>query len=91
MTPADEKLRGCFAAAFPDLPADRIPAAAVDTVADWDSLRAVVLIALIEEAFDVRIPARDYARLRSYAAVSDYLRDVTHTEPVSVKTRPDAE
>jgi acyl carrier protein len=73
MTETDDKLRGCFAAAFPDLPPDRIRSAAVDTVAEWDSLRAVVLVALIEEAFDIRIPARDYAQLRSYAALSAYL------------------
>ena len=91
MTTADEKLRGCFTAAFPELPADRIPAAAVDTVADWDSLRAVVLVALIEEAFDVRIPARDYPRMRSYGAVREYLRDVADTERVSAQTRLDAE
>ena len=43
-------------------------------MAEWDSLRAVVLVALIEEAFAIRIPARDYPQLRSYASVSDYLR-----------------
>jgi acyl carrier protein len=74
MTEADDKLRDCLAAAFPDLPPEQFPSAGVDTVAEWDSLHAVVLVALIEEAFDVRIPARDYARLRSYAAIGDYLR-----------------
>jgi acyl carrier protein len=74
MSEAHDTLRGCFAAAFPDLPPEQIPSAGIDTVADWDSLRAVVLVALIEEAFAIRIPARDYTRLRSYAAVSDYLR-----------------
>jgi acyl carrier protein len=47
--------------------------AGVDTVAEWDSLRAVVLIALLEEAFALRIPARDYPQLRSYTAVREYL------------------
>jgi acyl carrier protein len=74
MTEAHDMLRRCFAAAFPDLPPEQIPSAGIDTVAEWDSLRAVVLVALIEEAFAIRIPARDYAQLRSYAAVSDYLR-----------------
>ncbi len=91
MTPADEKLRGCFAAAFPDLGADRVHTADVDTVAQWDSLRAVVLIALIEEAFDVRIPARDYVRLRSYAAINEYLHDAAGAGAVSAKTRRDAD
>jgi acyl carrier protein len=73
MTDTDEKLRRCFAAAFPDLPPEQVPSAGVDTMAEWDSLRAVVLVALIEEAFTIRIPARDYGQLRSYTAVRAYL------------------
>jgi acyl carrier protein len=90
MTDADDKLRGCFAAAFPDLPPDQFPSAGTDTVAEWDSLHAVVLVALIEEAFDIRIPARDYTRLRSFAAVSDYVESVPRSEGVGAKTRPGA-
>lgn len=80
MTEGGDALRGCFATAFPELPSEQIPSAGVDTVAEWDSLRAVVLVALIEEAFAIRIPARDYGQLRSYAAVSDYLRRVADGE-----------
>jgi acyl carrier protein len=76
VTEAHDTLRECFAAAFPDLPPEQILSAGVDTVPEWDSLRAVVLVAVIEEAFAIRIPARDYAQLRSYAAVNDYLRHV---------------
>jgi acyl carrier protein len=77
VTAIDDGLRGCFANAFPELGPAEIPSAAVDTVAEWDSLRAVVLVALLEETFDVRIPARDYPRLRSYAAIRDYLSAMT--------------
>jgi acyl carrier protein len=77
MTAIDDRLAGCFANAFPELGPIEIPSAAVDTVAEWDSLRAVVLVALLEETFDVRIPARDYPRLRSYAAVRAYLSAMT--------------
>jgi acyl carrier protein len=73
VTDADETLHGCFAVTFPDLPAEQIPAATVDTVTDWDSLHALVLVALIEEAFSVRIPAGDYPQLRSFAAIAQYL------------------
>jgi acyl carrier protein len=73
MTEPDATLRGCFAVAFPELAPGEITSAAVDTVADWDSLRAVVLVALIEEAFSIRIPARDYPQLRSHAAIAEYL------------------
>jgi acyl carrier protein len=77
MTAIDDRLAGCFANAFPELEPREIPSAAVDTVAEWDSLRAVVLVALLEETFDVRIPARDYPTLRSYAAVREYLSGMT--------------
>ena len=73
MSETDARLRGCFALAFPDLDPGEVTAAAVDTVADWDSLHAVVLVALIEEAFSLRIPARDYPGWRSYAAIEAYL------------------
>jgi acyl carrier protein len=73
MTEGEHRLAGCFANAFPELAPGEIAAASTDTVAAWDSLRAVVLVALLEEAFAIRIPARDYPRLRSYAAVREYL------------------
>ncbi|MGZ4169086.1 MAG: acyl carrier protein [Solirubrobacteraceae bacterium] len=78
MTPAHERLRRCFEIAFPDLAPERIPTASVETVAEWDSLHALILVALIEEAFEIRIPSRDYPELRSHAAVTAYLQRVTH-------------
>lgn len=73
MTDIEDRLARCLATAFPELAPGEIAAAGVDTVAEWDSLRAVVVVALLEEAFAVRIPARDYPKLRSYAAIRDYL------------------
>jgi acyl carrier protein len=90
MTEDDDKLHGCFAAAFPDLPPEQFPSAGIDTVPEWDSLHAVVLVALMEEAFDIRIAARDYARLRSYAAISEYLRSAADDGRASAETHPDA-
>jgi len=80
MTKQDDRLRGCFAVAFPELGPEQIGSASVNTVAEWDSLRAVVLVALIEEAFTIRIPARDYPQLRSYAAVDAYLHRIAGDE-----------
>ncbi len=77
MTAIDDRLAGCFTDAFPELAPEDFASAAVDTVAAWDSLRALVLVALLEETFNVRIPARDYPELRSYAAIRDYLGAIT--------------
>jgi acyl carrier protein len=70
---ADEILRRCFQAAFPDVPPDELPRASTETVEEWDSLGALVLLALLEEAFEIRIPSRDYSALRSYASARDYV------------------
>ena len=77
MSASNERLRRCFQAAFPDLAPEEIASASVETVEDWDSLHAVILVALLEEAFAIRIPSRDYPRLRSHAAVREYLTRVT--------------
>jgi acyl carrier protein len=77
VTGTDERLHRCFATAFPDLAPEEITSASVETVKDWDSLHAVILVALLEEAFAIRIPTGDYPRLRSHAAVREYLTRVT--------------
>jgi acyl carrier protein len=77
MTETDERLHQCFEAAFPELAPEKIPLASVETVADWDSLHAVILVALLEEAFAIRIPSGDYPLLRSHAAVREYLTRVS--------------
>jgi acyl carrier protein len=77
MSGTDERLRRCFAAAFPDLSPEELASASVETVKDWDSLHAVILVALLEEAFAIRIPSREYPLLRSHAAVREYVTRVT--------------
>jgi acyl carrier protein len=70
----DDRLGRCFRATFPELGVDAVASASTDTLAAWDSLHTVILIAVVEEAFGVRIPARDYPAMRSYDAVAAYLR-----------------
>jgi acyl carrier protein len=75
MTGIDEKLHRCFRAAFPDLTEGDIARATVDSVPEWDSLHTVILLALLEEAFEIRVAPRDYPSLRSYSSVRAYLDD----------------
>ena len=74
MPDGESTLRRCFAAVFPGLPDDQIEDASVETVAEWDSLAAVTLLALLEEEFGIQISELDLPDLRSYGAVRDYLR-----------------
>jgi acyl carrier protein len=77
MTDVDERLRRCFEVAFPELAPEAVATASAETMEEWDSLHAVILVALVEEAFAIRIPTRDYPELRSHAALLAYLQRVT--------------
>ena len=77
MSDVDERLRRCFEVAFPELEREGVAMASVETVEEWDSLHAVILVALVEEAFAIRIPTREYPELRSHAALKAYLHRVT--------------
>jgi len=74
----DDELRArlieCFAAVFPELGEAEIPLASQASVAAWDSLGAVRLLAVIEETFDLAIEPGDQAELVSFDLVLDYLR-----------------
>lgn len=74
MTETAETLMRCFAAVFPDLPADRIETASVDTVEEWDSIAAVTLAAVVEEEFGVTIDDTDLPDLTSFSAIHEHLR-----------------
>ena len=74
MTDGEERLVRCFRATFPELPVEQLQDASAATVEAWDSLHAVILIAVLEETFEIRIAPEDYPALRSYSSVRDYLR-----------------
>lgn len=67
------RLTTCFAAIFPDLPAAEIPAATPLTVAAWDSIANVTLLAVVEEEFGIAVDPDDLERLTSFDALLDYL------------------
>jgi acyl carrier protein len=63
----------CFAAVFPELPADEILAATPTRVASWDSIANVTLLAVVEEEFGMTVPVDDLERLTSFEALEAYL------------------
>jgi serine O-acetyltransferase len=69
----ESRLVHCFAAAFGNLSPEEIPRAAVSSLAEWDSLASMTLVALIEEEFRLRIDVSDIARLTSFLNIVDYL------------------
>ena len=73
MNELDERLARCFLAVFPDLDGEQVAAASAQTTPEWDSLHALMLIAVIEEAFELAVPASAYRELQSYEAARRYL------------------
>lgn len=73
MSDVNERLVRCFAAVFPDLPPSEVERASVETVAEWDSLAALTLVAVVEEEFGVQIHDGDLAELGSFAALRTYI------------------
>jgi acyl carrier protein len=74
MDDLEARLVECFAAVFPDLGAEQIPQASPDAVAAWDSLAAVKLVTVIEEAFDLAVQPAEQERLVSFERILDYVR-----------------
>jgi serine O-acetyltransferase len=76
-TGLESRLITCFAAAFGDLRTENIPRASVASLAEWDSLATMTLVALIEEEFQLQIPAMEITRLTSFSDILAYLIDRT--------------
>jgi acyl carrier protein len=69
------RLVNCFAAAFANLAPEETPRATVSSLAGWDSLASMTLVALVEEEFNLRIPASDLASLTSFSSILKYLNE----------------
>jgi acyl carrier protein len=74
-----DRLVACFAAIFPGLGADQIPAATIDTVLDWDSSHHYMLMQVVEEEFRIKIPEDQLAMMDSFAAFEDYVNRESKT------------
>src|ERR1700744_2530350 len=73
MKDLDARLARCFLAVFPELGSEQVLDAAAGTTPGWDSLRMLMLIAVVEEAFELTIPTSAYPELLSYGAARAYL------------------
>jgi acyl carrier protein len=62
------RLLQCFSLVFPQLSSAQLEAATVNSVANWDSVATVTLIAMIEEEFGCTVELEEYEQLTSFAA-----------------------
>lgn len=69
----DERLLHTFQAVFPAHSDEQLRNGTPDTITNWDSSNHVMLIMVIEEAFDIRIPEREAGELLSFSEFKGYL------------------
>ena len=70
----------CFRVVFPTLNDAEIFAATQATVAEWDSVAAIMLVNVLEEEFQIVIDFELLGDLSSFDLILDYVKSV---EPVS--------
>jgi acyl carrier protein len=75
MDEMETRLARCFSSVFPELAAEQIRSASMDSVPAWDSLAAVTLVAVLQEEFGLQINLMDLPELVSFAAVQNYVRE----------------
>ena len=68
------RLVNCFLAVFPELSADEVGSATSATVASWDSVAGVTLLAVVEEEFGLTLETDDLSRFDSFQGFLSYLR-----------------
>ena len=73
MSEIRERLMRCFSATFPNLTSEEILLASPSTVASWDSLASITLVAVLEEEFAIQIEPEDIEHLVSFDGSLDYL------------------
>ncbi|MGA3327467.1 MAG: acyl carrier protein [Terriglobia bacterium] len=81
MPEQDDRLVRCFASVFPALTPEEIRAASAESVAAWDSLASVTLVAVIQQEFGVEIDILDLPELTSFEAWRTYLSPSRDARP----------
>ena len=77
MSELENRLVRCFSSVFPSLTPEDIRCASVQSLAAWDSLAAVTLVAVVEQEFGIQIDLLDLEELNSFEAIQAYLVRVT--------------
>ncbi len=68
-----DRLIRCFAATFPALREEEIPLAAVGSLGEWNSLKSITLITVIEQEFGSQVSDEDLENFISFDQILGYL------------------
>ena len=74
MDEMETRLTACFSAVLPELTVEEIDCASATSVASWDSVATVTLIAVVEDEFGISIEIQDPAQFDSFQGILNYLR-----------------
>jgi acyl carrier protein len=64
----------CFANVFPDVPRDELPRVSHRSLAQWDSVAHVILLAALSEEFQIEFDYQTVEEMSSFALVVDFVR-----------------
>jgi acyl carrier protein len=73
MNDMDKKLIECLQTVFPGVPDAALRQASVQTLAQWDSLATVTIVALVEEQFGIEVDPDDLTRFDSFDHIAAFL------------------
>ena len=70
---SEERLLQCFRTVFTDESDTALKSANPDSLAKWDSTNHFILLQLVEEEFDLRIPEDEGGELLSFGDIKRYV------------------
>ena len=73
MDDLENRLTACFNTVFPKLQEAEVTSASMATFKEWDSLRMITLVVVIDEEFEVTVPVDEIENLTSFQIPHDYL------------------
>ena len=73
MNDLERRLTSCFQSVFPNVGGEELSAASMDTLEEWDSLKMMTLLVVLEEEFEVEIPLDEIENLTSFKALQNFL------------------
>ena len=74
----EQQLVECFRIVFPGLGSADVPTASMETLIEWDSLKTLTLMMVIEEEMGLNIPVEEFENLTSFQSLSSYLHASTN-------------
>lgn len=74
MTDLEKSLVQCFSTVFPELSEKETLSATTDTVKNWDSLKMVNLLIVIQEEFNISFQPEEYESLTSFDEILSIIK-----------------